>query len=395
VDIDLSFEPGLGLPLAEHERARARGPIFWSDSLAGWVVWSYADVKEVLANTRKFSSEGTPISEIFGGEAMLTDDSPLHHAMRAVWEKHVSLSAMEARAADVRAMLLRLLEPIGGRLKAGETVDITDIFEDFTADGITWLMGMPAERVSDLKRWNRLLSDAPALGMQKGTPEYRRHMETRDEVYAFLDTEMDQRRAQLTRGERPQDMVGLMVAAEGHGGLTRKKSADNLLNVFLGAIDTTSKWLGNILIALHRQPELREQASADRRILPQVIEEVMRLDTVAQILLRLVRHDGTELAGRTLKAGEQVYVLPGAANRDPNVFANPDAFDVRRQPNPHVGFGIGLHHCLGRNIARIEALAFANAVLDLFPNLEIVDCDYGKNWAVWGPIGLDVRLKND
>lgn len=394
LDIDLTYRPGADLPVSELERIRAAGRIVWSDALAGWLVSSYEDVKTVLGSPQKFTLEGTPIAESFGEQAMLVTDTALHHTMRSVWEKHVSASAMAARANGVRRILLKLLEPVRAQLNAGETVDLTVLFEDFTAAGIIWLMGMPADRAEDLKRWNRLLSEAPVLAMQKGSPEYERHFATRTEVYEFLFREMDDRRTRLAAGEQLDDMVSLMVAAEARAGLTRAQVSDNLLNFFTGAIDTTSKWMGNMLVALHGRRDVLGRVRADHNLLPALIEEVMRFDTVPQLLLRRVRRDGTELAGQVLRANDRVYVLPGAANRDREVFEWPDTFDIGRERNPHLGFGIGMHHCLGKNVSRVETLALAEALLDVLPNIEIVDCDYGASWALWGPVGLHLRLRS-
>jgi cytochrome P450 len=161
MDIDLTFKPGEGLPVAAQRQLRAAGRIFWSEALAGWLVPGYDDVKGVLANTRKFTNKGTSVAELLGGEAMLVDDSPLHSTMRSAWEKPVSLGAMEARTDEVRAIATRLLDPFLARLNAGETADLVTVFHDFTAEGTTWVMGLPRERAIDLKRWNRKLSDTP------------------------------------------------------------------------------------------------------------------------------------------------------------------------------------------------------------------------------------------
>jgi cytochrome P450 len=392
VDIDLRVAPE-GYPISQYKQIRARGRIVWSDLLKGWLVWSYEDVKTVLGSPQKFTLEGTPISESFGKEAMLVTDAPLHHTMRSVWEKQVSLNTMESRAKDVRGIVSHLLEPVIGRLKKGGKAEITALFEDFTAEGITWLMGMPARRAADLKKWNRLLSEAPVLAMEKSSPEFKRHFQTKEKVYDFLRAEIEERRKRLVAGERLDDLVGLMVAAEIRGEITRTQVADNILNFFTGAIDTTSRWMGNVIALLNRDKHVLKEVCANRKLLPQAIEEVMRFETVPQLLLRSVRRDGTQLAGRELKAEERVYVLPGAANRDPDIFDHPMTFDIHRDRNPHLGFGIGMHHCLGKNVSKVETLCLIEALLDLLPDIEIADCDYGSSWALWGPVSLTIRLR--
>ena len=130
---------------------------------------------------------------------------------------------------------------------------------------------------------------------------------------------------------------------------------------------------------------------ADRSLLPQALEEVMRVESVVQLTLRIVRNDGIELGGQLLKAGDFVYAMPGAANRDPLVFERPGEFDIFRKPKLHLGFGFGMHQCLGMSIARKEALTFFNHLFDTLPNLGITECDYGPAWTLWGPNKLVVH----
>jgi cytochrome P450 len=168
-------------------------------------------------------------------------------------------------------------------------------------------------------------------------------------------------------------------------------AADNLLNFFLGALDTTLKWLGNMVVFLGRRPDVLAQVRREPARLPAVMEEVMRLETVAQSLMRLVRQD-TELFGQRLKAGDPVLVLLGAANRDPAVFEDPHSFRLDRTAEVHLGFGYGFHHCLGAATARQETRAFLTVLLEMLPDLEVESVDYGSSWAVWGPRALAVRL---
>jgi cytochrome P450 len=160
-------------------------------------------------------------------------------------------------------------------------------------------------------------------------------------------------------------------------------------------LDTTVKWLGNVVTVLHRHPHVAAEVKADRSLLSQTIEEVMRLETVVQVTTRLVRRNGVELAGRMMKASDVVYVLPGVANRDPAVVERPEAFDIRRGYKPHLGFGFGMHHCLGVNIARMEVLCFIERCIDILPNFKVVECDYGNSWSIWGPVSLQLRANDE
>jgi cytochrome P450 len=391
MQIDFTRRPGDGLPLYEYERIRAEGPVAWSDSLNGWVVSPYEEVKGVLSDLGHFTSEGAPISEAFAKEAMLTNDTPLHNRMRAVWAEHVSKSAMATREARLREMADAALAPVKARLKTGEPVDLIGAFEGFVADAVIWLFGTPPERRADILRWHRMFSETPALALDKDSPAYAAHEAAKAEVYDFLGRQMEDRRRRIAAGEQPEDPIGRMTAAEGHGSITHSMAIDNLMNFFTGAIDTTVKWMGNVVAVLHRHPDALERVTADRSLLPQTFEEVMRYETVAQVLMRLVKRERV-LAGKELRVGQSVFLLLGVANRDPAIYQAPDRFDIFRHAPPHLGFGFGMHHCLGVNIARQETLSLTNAMLDMLPALEIVDCDYGSGWALWGPRSLQVRL---
>ena len=115
--------------------------------------------------------------------------------------------------------------------------------------------------------------------------------------------------------------------------------------------------------------------------------------TVAQVIMRCVKEDGVELYGQPMKKGDAIFLMLGAASRDPEAFEAADSFDIDRVQKPLLGFGYGFHHCLGINTARQEAMAFVNALLDALPPLTVVESDFGNNWALWGPRTLMVRMQ--
>ena len=393
MDIDLSIRPPDGTPFAEHERIRAHGPIFWSESLHGWVVSSFDDVKKVISDSANFSNENTPISRTFGAEAMLVTDSPLHRDIRNVWAKPTSVSGVTAITSDIERIVASLSAPVAARVNTGDAVDIIKLFEEVVAEVTALLMDISPQHKFDLLRWNRIISDSAVLVLEESDPRYKEREDAKEGVFALLRVAVKDRRERFAKGEAPQDLVSLMVAAEGHDGITEAIALDNLLNLLLGALDTTVRWLGNILVVLHRHPHALAAVRADRSLLPQAVEEVMRLESVVQLTLRIVRNDGIELCGQALTVGDFVYAMPGAANRDPLVFERPGEFDILRKPKLHLGFGFGMHQCLGMNFARKEVLTFLNHLFDNVPGLVIDACDYGMSWPLWGPRSLVVRAK--
>jgi cytochrome P450 len=392
MDIDFALVPGEGLPLELYRRLHAAGPVVWSDTLGGWAVSGYAAVREVFGDVLRFTSAGTPVAEALGEQGMVVNDTPMHHTIRAVWAKQVGIAAITARQAELEANAAAALAEVRPRLEAGEAVDFIPVFRGFVIRFITGSFGLPPERGEIFHRWSEMSSDAPAVAMEEGSAKQQSHFAVREAVFALIDEIVADRRGRLAAGETPDDLATPMVAAEGRDGITPAIVRDNLFNFILGALDTTEKWLGNIVVKLCREPALAAELRADSGAIGPFAEEVMRCDTVAQTIQRRVRRDGAELDGRRMGAGEHVFLLLGAANRDPAEFADPDRFDFRTRRSPHLGFGFGFHHCLGLNIARQEARAFVRVLLDSLPDPRIESCDLGDSWALWGPRKLDLAL---
>jgi cytochrome P450 len=207
----------------------------------------------------------------------------------------------------------------------------------------------------------------------------------KEEVLDLVRGEITDRRQRLDRGEAPDDLVSLMAAAEGREGITRSVVVDNVFSFVLGSLETTERWIGNCIVRLSSDPELRGLLNADHSQIERFADEVMRVDTVAQVIMRRVKPDGAELGGKQLKGGDPIYVMLGAANADPAQFEHAGKFDMQRTRKLNLGFGFGMHHCLGINIARREAIAFIAVLLEKFPDYVVDECDYGDTWALWGP----------
>ena len=387
MDVDFTFRPDEGLPLAALRRIRGKGPVFWSEALGAWAVTSYAAVQEVLTDLTRFTSVGTPVEETLGPEGMLLNDTSMHNKMRAVWTKAMSRGALAARAEELDRIAHDVLAGLRSQLDAGEIVDLMPAIQRYALRFVSTLFAIPEERLDVIQRWNQMSSDAPVLELaEEGAA---RHRAAKQGVYDLVAEAVSDRRDRLACGEEADDLVSLMTAAEGRDGITPAMALDNLFNIIIGS-DTTERWIGNAIVRLASDSDLRDLLRSRPELLESVLQEVMRIDTVAQVIMRRVKSDRVVLGGKTLKAGDQIFLLLGAANGDPTAFDNAEAFDVDRPAKQHMGFGYGFHNCLGINIARQEAIAFVSTLLDLFPGLEVVRSDYGDTWALWGPRRLDV-----
>jgi pimeloyl-[acyl-carrier protein] synthase len=173
------------------------------------------------------------------------------------------------------------------------------------------------------------------------------------------------------RAEPDGSVLSELVAAEAEGD---KLSMDELLSTTITLLvaghETTTSLIGNGVLALMRDREQWDAIRAEPTLIPQAVEEILRFESPVARQPRLIRRD-VELGGQTLHAGEIAFQMLGAANRDPDQFTNPDAFDIRRNPNRHIAFGLGPHFCIGAPLARAEAqIAFATLAAR-FPGLEL------------------------
>jgi hypothetical protein len=189
-----------------------------------------------------------------------------------------------------------------------------------------------------------------------------------DEAHAYFETIIEERRR-----EPRDDLVSALLAAEEEGD---RLSHDELLAVMLLILvagnETTRNLIGNGMLALLRNPDQLELLRDQPELMDAAVEEMLRLDSPVQLNGRYVRED-VEIGGKRIRAGQRVITLIGAANRDPEVFADPDRMDIRRPHNSHLSFGRGIHYCLGAPLAALEVRTAFTALLDRFSEIRLAE----------------------
>ncbi len=162
-----------------------------------------------------------------------------------------------------------------------------------------------------------------------------------------------------------------------------------LLLLLVAGNETTTKLIGNGVLALLRNPGELERLRADPALMPGAVEEFLRFDGPVQLTSRMARED-RDLFGRVARKGEQVVLLLAAANRDPAVFADPDRLDVGRRDVRHLAFGQGIHFCLGAQLARLEASLALEALVARLPGMRLGDANvsWSTNTILRGPESL-------
>ena len=254
---------------------------------------------------------------------------------------------------------------------------------------IAELLGVPAGDRHHLRPW----SNAIVKMYEYGLPAHRQR-EAEAAAAAFVGY-LRGLVAERRRAPRENDMVSDLVAAcDGQDRLSEDEIVGTCVLLLMAGHEATVNVVGNGTLALLRHPEQWRRVVDDAGLVDPCAEEMIRFDSALQIFERTATRD-VEVAGTRVREGEKVAALLGAANRDPAVFADPDAFDAARVPNPHLGFGAGIHFCLGAPLARVEVRAVLAALRSRLPGLALAEEPVRRpEFVIRGLTGLRVGSRD-
>ncbi len=295
-----------------------------------------------------------------GLRSMLIMDPPDHTRVRGL----VSKAFTPRRVAGLRGRIQELVEELLEEgVRDGQLEVIGDFAAPLPAIVIAELLGVPAEDHRTFKRWSSELIALAPLADPARIGEVQQKLER---ILDYLRGIIAERR------KAPRDdLISAMIAAqEERDALTDAEllATSNLL--LIAGHETTTNLIGNGLLALLRHPVELERLRGQPELLRSAIEELLRFDSPVQATGRVATEDA-ELGGQGIAKGALLLTVIGAANRDPDVFPEPDRLDVAREDNRHLSFGFGAHFCLGAPLARLEAEIAFRALLDRFPKLEL------------------------
>ena len=229
---------------------------------------------------------------------------------------------------------------------------------------IAEMLGVRPRDLELFKGWSNVL--ALSVNAILTAEQVRAIKQAADEAYAYFETIIDERRRQPR-----EDLVSALLAAEEEGDrLTRDEMLAVMLLILVAGNETTRNLIGNGMLALLRNPGELRRLREDPGLLDSAVEELLRYDSPVQLDDRTVRED-VEIGGRSIRAGKRVVAIIGAANRDPEVFDDPDTLDIGRGEKSHLAFGRGIHYCLGAALAVLEARVAFASLLDRFPSIRL------------------------
>jgi hypothetical protein len=361
-------------PYPTFARMRATEPIHFSEPWGGWMLTRYQDVLAGTRDPRLSSRRSSTYAQRLPPEVReklaplvrnlaswaLVNDPPEHNRLRSLINKAFTPRQVERLRPRIQELVDELLDAVQGTGRMDVTAQLSNPLPVIV---IGEMMGVPREDWPRLKVW----SDALAMFIASGqvTQAYAEQA-----LRAILDMEDYFRGVIAQRREHPgEDVLSSLVLAEEQGRLLDEQELlSTCAMLMFGGHETTTNLIGNGLHWLMRCPEQREALRADPDLIETAVEELVRYDSPVQWVGRLARED-FELEGKRIRAGDRVFLMIGAANRDPARFLEPDRLELRRQDNRHLGFGMGSHHCVGAALGRLEARIAIPTVLRRFPGL--------------------------
>ncbi|WP_420606465.1 cytochrome P450 [Novosphingopyxis sp.] len=348
--------------------------------------------RKIFLNTERFTLEGAIGTTIFGAEAFITiDDKKRHDALRGIWAVAFQRASLEAMRPVIAEITDRMLDAVEEPLKDGETIDAEHMLcRDLPAYVIAHMLGVPPEMRPSIVQWSDEIGHA--VGLPNNTPHddpvWVAAKEAKQQLADYMLSQIEDR--YRNPGD---DLISQIVHSEIGKTLSNEALIANSRQLLFAGNETTAKWLGHSLVTLAKFPEVRDEIARDRSLIPQALEEIMRWEPVNMSLPRLVRGGDIELADVTIPDNAELMVLVGAAGRDPARYDDPATFDIHREYKAHMGFGFGMHSCLGVTLARLEADVVMNHVLDRIPNFAITGpVEYGA-FAFRGPTAIPMALQ--
>lgn len=344
-------------------------PVWWSDAQRGWVVLDHAEVSTAFRDAHALSADRISSLERVAATRpaafarvvdllrgwMIFRDPPAHTRLREPVRNAFTPRVVQGLEPAITAVVHQAVDELvasGG--------DFTEtVAKPVPAMVIAALLGVDHDDRRRFQAWSDdlaaiVFSTSPAL-----VPDGR-VTAAAEQFHAFFGALVEQRRA-----EPGDDLVSKVLDIEAHGFSAAELVGMCTLLLFAGH-ETTTGLLQALVATLLEHPDLEAALRADRSLVPGAVEEVLRRDGPARTMVRKAAVDH-ERGGHHLRRGDTVYLAIAAANHDPTVFARPEALDITRDPNPHLGFGWGLHHCLGATLARIEGRLVVEALLDAVP----------------------------
>jgi cytochrome P450 len=389
VDQDLTDPAFNRDPYPVLESWRELGPVLYNLRHKRYMTFAYGDCSRVLGKLDVFDSgpSADVFRRLFGGLTMEAIDGQRHRDMRAVWATDFRRDTLENDQSDLIARVVAgRVDPFVKRLHDGETVDaVRNMTRGIPTLVIAQMLGIEPAMYEQFSEWSDRIGSSEG-SIPDPTPEQAANSQAAwhatQSLNEYIASVVVDRRA----NSPGDDLVSRMVFDDYAAQMSEEEIiASNTQLVFAGN-ETTAKLMASTLVALAQHPDQRRALVADRSLIPQAIEEAHRWSTVVQTIPRWANSDESIVGEVRIPRGDEVMPILGAANRDPQRWKKPAEFDIHRPGRQNLGFGFGIHICIGLHLARIEIAVWLDQLLTALPDFELAGpVEYGRNFSLRGP----------
>ncbi|MBB5802566.1 cytochrome P450 [Saccharothrix ecbatanensis] len=368
---DLFTPEAMADPTGLLHRIRAESPVSHVPQLDAYMLTRHADIMAALKDRRLSPANMTqtistlsqdeqdellPLRqsmELWMGHTVEADHLRFQHLLK----RYFTPATVNGLRPRVRELTNELLDAVAER---GRMDVVADLAYPLPANVIAEMLGMPTDEREQLQAWSR---DILAIFLLSDVDQLRQSQRSVLEMQEYVRGLVRQRRA-----EAREDLISMFVAAEREGQVTEDEIVANCVLLLFAGHETTAGLIANGLALLFENPGELARLKADPELTPGAVEEMLRCDGPAGVIVR-ESTEPVEVGGLDLPAGKRFYLAMMAGNRDPEVFTDPDRFDITRKPNRHTAFGLGAFYCLGAALARTEADECFRILLNRFPDI--------------------------
>ncbi|HEY7199614.1 MAG TPA: cytochrome P450 [Candidatus Dormibacteraeota bacterium] len=386
------FDPAvMADPYPYYRLMREGDPVHWNGTIRTWFLTRHADVSELMRDDRRFSADRTrseryvppPPERARGARSMLVVDPPDHTRLRNLVNKAFTPRMVEQLRPRIESISADLLDRLAGE---GETDLVAQFAYPLPVIVIAEMLGVPARDRMRFQEWSAVLIRGLDPFVDAETLE--RVFDAREALNDYLNGIIAERRRQPAA-----DLITGLIAAEEEGDALGHGELVAMCNLLLVAgHETTVSLIAGGTLALLRHPDQLDRLRREPPLARTAVEELLRFVPPVQWTGRVAMEE-LEIGDRRISPGQSVVGILAAANRDPEVFPDPDRLDLGRDPNPHVAFGRGIHFCLGAPLARLEAQIALPMLLARFPALrEAGTPEPRPTWNLRGLARLPVAL---
>ena len=352
-----------GDPFPDFAWMRREAPAYFDERGGVWGISRHADIKEISKDPDTYSNAGGIRPDADAFPMMIDTDAPEHVRRRRLVSEGFTPGRIKEAEPGIRAICDSIIDKV---CESGSADFVRDIAAPLPMIVIGDLLGVAPEDRDDLLRW----SDDMLKSLGSPDPSATDLAAVAALEYATYITDVIEQRR---RDGQSDDLIGTLVHAEIDGDRLEQESLiyESLL-ILIGGDETTRHVISGGMYELLRHPDQLQALRDDRSLMTTAVEEMLRWVTPIKNMARTMTRD-VELHGQTLLEGQKLLLLYPSANRDEQVFEDPEEFDITRSPNDHVAFGFGSHFCLGNRLARLELSVMFDQLLDRLPDLALAE----------------------